>query len=139
MKRGCNSDFSENDTAPKLFEVLAALEAGGMDMSRISGLQNAGIKKMMLYPVDETKPLLTTNTIMVKGLIGHVYEAPPFERTVGPKMIDVHFHGLPKNISSCEIERKLLERFEVPSHGCKPRVFWGYSNITTGVRMVRVK
>ncbi|KAL3884955.1 hypothetical protein ACJMK2_025054 [Sinanodonta woodiana] len=76
-------DFSENDNVPKLVEVLAALEAGGMDMSRISGLQNAGIKKMMLYPVDETKPLLATDRIFVKGLVGRVFEAPPIERMVG--------------------------------------------------------
>ncbi|KAL3842811.1 hypothetical protein ACJMK2_020795 [Sinanodonta woodiana] len=89
-------DFSENDNAPKLLEVLAALEAGGMDMSRISGLHNAGIKKMMLYPVDETKPLLATDRIFVKGLVGRVFEAPPIERMVGPKLVEVHFHGLPK-------------------------------------------
>ncbi|KAL3859445.1 hypothetical protein ACJMK2_009665 [Sinanodonta woodiana] len=37
------------------------------------------------------------------------------------------------------MERKLLERFDVASLGCKPGVLWGYTNIVTGVRMVRVE
>ncbi|KAL3863560.1 hypothetical protein ACJMK2_005311 [Sinanodonta woodiana] len=45
-------DFSDNDTAPKLIEVLAALEAQGINMKDISGMQNAGPKKMMLHQVD---------------------------------------------------------------------------------------
>ncbi|KAL3884945.1 hypothetical protein ACJMK2_025044 [Sinanodonta woodiana] len=130
-------DFSANDTAPNLVEVLAALEARGMNTRHISGLQNAGPKKM-LYPVDETKPLLETDTIIVKGLHGHVCTAPPIERLVGPKLVEVHFHGLPKRINTCEIERKLHDRFEILSQGAKLGVFWGYSNITSGVRILKI-
>ncbi|KAL3879033.1 hypothetical protein ACJMK2_031347 [Sinanodonta woodiana] len=96
-------------------------------------------KKMMLYPVNEAKPLLKNDTMMVKGLKAHIVEAPPFERTIGPKMTDVHFHGLPKKIQTVEIERKLHDRFEVLSQGSRPGTFWGYSNITTGVRIIKVK
>ncbi|KAL3878615.1 hypothetical protein ACJMK2_030949 [Sinanodonta woodiana] len=79
-------DFGCNDTAPKLIEVLVALEAQGINMSEIAGLQNAGPKKMMLYPVNEAKPLLKKDTMMVKGLKAHIAEAPTFERTIGPRM-----------------------------------------------------
>ncbi|KAL3866593.1 hypothetical protein ACJMK2_043880 [Sinanodonta woodiana] len=63
-------DFSGNDTAPKLTEVLAALEAQGINMKDISGLQNAGPRKMMLYPVDESKPILNMETIDGQGTEG---------------------------------------------------------------------
>ncbi|KAL3852044.1 hypothetical protein ACJMK2_015733, partial [Sinanodonta woodiana] len=87
---------------------------------------------MMLYPVDESKPILNMETMMVKGLKAHIREAPPFERTIGPKMVDVHFHGLPKKLDTCELEKKLHDRFDVLSRGGRPGLFWGYSNVTSG-------
>ncbi|KAL3865478.1 hypothetical protein ACJMK2_042865 [Sinanodonta woodiana] len=132
-------DFGCNDTAPKLIEVLAALEAQGINMSEIAGLQNAGPNKMMLYPVNEAKPLLKNDTMTVKRLNANIVEAPPFERTIGPKVTDVHFHSLLKKIQTVEIQRKLHDRFEVLSQGSRPGTFWGYYNITTGVRIIKVK
>ncbi|KAL3867228.1 hypothetical protein ACJMK2_044444 [Sinanodonta woodiana] len=129
-------DFGSNNTALKLIEVLAALEAQRINMSEIAGLQNAGPKRMMLYPVNEAKPLLKNDAMMVKGLKTHIVEAAPFERTIGPKMTDVHFHGLPKKIQTGEIERKLHDRFEMLSQGSRPWNFWGYSNIKTVVKIV---
>ncbi|KAL3832098.1 hypothetical protein ACJMK2_023775 [Sinanodonta woodiana] len=132
-------DFSGNDTAPKLIEVLAALEAQRINMKDISGLQNAGPRKMMLYSVDESKRILNMETMMVKGLNAHIHEAPSFERTIGSKMVGMHFHGLPKKIDTCELERKLHDRFDVLSRGGRPGLFWGYSNVTSGVRIVKVQ
>ena len=45
---------------------------------------------------------------------------------------------MPKQIETNEIERKLENRFEVLSHGCRPGTYWGYSNVATGVRIVKV-
>ncbi|KAL3874723.1 hypothetical protein ACJMK2_037695 [Sinanodonta woodiana] len=73
-------NFSSNDTEPKLIEVFAALEAQVINISEIAGLQNAGPRKMMLYPVDESKPLLKSETIMVKGLKARIHEPLPLLR-----------------------------------------------------------
>ncbi|KAL3885128.1 hypothetical protein ACJMK2_025226 [Sinanodonta woodiana] len=96
-------DFGSEDTALKLIEVLAALKAQGINMSDFASLHNVGLKRMMLNPVNEAKPLLKIDAMMVKGLKAHIVEAPPFEKTIGPKITDVHFHGLPKKIQTVEI------------------------------------
>ncbi|KAL3884981.1 hypothetical protein ACJMK2_025080 [Sinanodonta woodiana] len=54
-------------------------------------------------------------------------------------MVDVHFHGLPKKMDTCELERKLHDRFDVSSRGGRPGLFWGYSYVTSGVRIVKVQ
>ncbi|KAL3885036.1 hypothetical protein ACJMK2_025135 [Sinanodonta woodiana] len=96
-------DFGSDDTAPKLIEVLAALEAQEINISDFASLHSVRLKRMMLYPVSEAKPLLTIDAKMVKGLKAHIVKAPPFEKTIGPKIIDVHFHGLPRKIQTVEI------------------------------------
>ncbi|KAL3837312.1 hypothetical protein ACJMK2_022678 [Sinanodonta woodiana] len=132
-------DFNQNDTAPNEIEVLAALETYWINIEQVAELQHSGLKNMMLYPVDEDKPLIKCNTITIKEKIAHIFAAQPFERELGPRMADVHCYGLTKQIGKIEIVWKILKRFEVTPKGQKEGILYDYSNVVTGVRILRIK
>ncbi|KAL3881852.1 hypothetical protein ACJMK2_028244 [Sinanodonta woodiana] len=106
--KGCQLiSFAEDGKAPRLAEILAALQAMGTNMSIIQGLQNAGRNRYMLYPIDMTTPILNVGVLDVQGHKAYVTEAPSFEREIGPRTTDVHITGLSLQIDMIELQNKL--------------------------------
>ena len=110
---GCQLISFEGERAPKQAEILAALQAMGTNMHSIKGLQNAGINKYMLYPVDENTPIIDFPYFTVQGRTAHISIAPPFERHIGPKTVDVHITGFPTQIDAIELKNKIYQRLKV--------------------------
>ncbi|KAL3881948.1 hypothetical protein ACJMK2_028331 [Sinanodonta woodiana] len=138
VKKGRQLISFEGEKAPKQAEILAALQAMGTDMYSIQGLQNAGINRYILYPIDEDTPILDCPNFKVQWRTAHVSHAPPFERQIGSKVMDIHITGMPMNIDEIELRNKIYQRLSVSPLSVNHASIWGWAQIHSGGRIIAV-
>ncbi|KAL3891583.1 hypothetical protein ACJMK2_003839 [Sinanodonta woodiana] len=90
---GCHLlDFGLNGKATRQAQVLATVHAMNIDIMKIEALTNAALNTYMLYPKQRDILFLETKRVEVKKITATVTKAPPFEKDVDPKVVEVQIH-----------------------------------------------